>query len=140
MSLPAQSSGVLTVKEPAKLSLRRNSAGTAVLALSLKPGYHVNSSEPMEQYLIPLRLTWENTLLKTQKVEFPKPAMQKFEFSDKPLSVYAGDFEIRTVFEAAQNAMPGPNIVTGKLRYQACSDTMCLPPKTVEIRLPVVVQ
>jgi hypothetical protein len=138
--LPAQTSGVLTVKDPAKLSIKRNSAGTAVLSLSLKPGYHLNSNEPSEAYLIPLRLTWENTLLKTQKVEFPKPAMQKFDFSEKPLSVYAGDFQISTVFEAAPNTSPGPNIVIGKLRYQACSDTMCLPPKTVEVRLPVVVQ
>ncbi len=142
LSLPAQGSGggVLTVKEPAKLSVKRNATASAVIALSLRPGFHLNSNQPTDAYLIPLRLTWEENLLKAQKVDFPKPEMQKFEFAEKPLSVYTGDFEIHTVFQAPAGAAPGPNIVAGKLRYQACSDTMCLPPKTVEVKLPVIVQ
>jgi hypothetical protein len=136
----AQSSGVLTVAEPAKLSVKRAATAEAKLSLTLREGYHLNSNEPSDKYLIPLKLTWEDTLLKTEKVEFPKPLLQKFEFSETPLSVYEGAFEIRTVFQAPPKAAPGPAIVTGKLRYQACSNTACLPPKTLEVRLPVVVQ
>ena len=110
------------------------------LPLSLREGYHLNSNQPTDPYLIPLKLTWEDSLLKTDRVEFPKALMQKFEFADKPLSVYEGSFVIRTLFHVPATAMPGPNIVAGKLRYQACSNTACLPPKTVEVRLPVVIQ
>ena len=128
------------MSEPTKLSVKRNASAEVKLPLSLREGYHLNSNQPTDPYLIPLKLTWEDSLLKTDRVEFPKPLMQKFEFADKPLSVYEGSFVIRTLFHVPATAMPGPNIVAGKLRYQACSNTACLPPKTVEVRLPVVIQ
>jgi len=33
----------------------------------------------------------------------------------------------------------GPAVMTGKLRYQACNDRMCLAPKTLDVSLPVEV-
>ena len=30
--------------------------------------------------------------------------------------------------------------MAGKLRYQACNNKACFPPKTVEVKLPVQVQ
>lgn len=138
--LPGQSNGALTVAEPAKVSAHRDSTVETRLSLSLRERYHVNSNQPADPYLIPLKLTWEDTLVKTDRVEYPKPVMRKFEFSDKPLSVYEGAFEIRTHFRIPRSAVSGPNIVLGKLRYQACSEKACLPPKTVEVRLPVVIQ
>ena len=109
-------------------------------AVSLLDGYHVNSNAPSEAYLIPLRLTWEPGLLETVAVVFPKPTMEKYAFSEKPLSVFSGGFEVVTKFKVAATAAPGPGIVLGKLRYQACNNNSCLPPKVVEIKLPVVIQ
>jgi thiol:disulfide interchange protein DsbD len=63
--------------------------------------------------------------------------MEKYSFSEKPLSVFNGDFQIVTHFKAVANAAPGPATMTGKLRYQACNNTMCLPPKTLDIALQV---
>jgi hypothetical protein len=37
----------------------------------------------------------------------------------------------------ANTAPVGPGTVGGKLRYQACNDRMCLPPKTLDVDLPV---
>jgi hypothetical protein len=34
----------------------------------------------------------------------------------------------------------GPGVLVGKLRYQACNDNSCLPPKTLEVRLPYQIQ
>jgi hypothetical protein len=34
---------------------------------------------------------------------------------------------------------PGLVNVAGKLRYQACNDRMCLPPKTIDVTVPVSV-
>ena len=116
-------------------------AGVAVkTSVLLKSGYHVNSNTPSEKYLIPLRLTWEPGLLETVEVVFPKPHMEKYEFSPNPLSVFTGDFELVTKFKVAANASTGPGMALGKLRYQACNNNSCLPPKTLEIRLPLVVQ
>ena len=106
----------------------------------LQQGYHVNSNKPSESYLIPLRLTWEPGPLQAVDVVFPKPHMEKYEFSPNPLSVFTGDFDLVTKFKVPVDAPNGPGLAAGKLRYQACNHNSCLPPKTIEIKLPVVVQ
>ena len=106
----------------------------------MQPGYHVNSNTPNESYLIPLRLTWAPGPVESVAVTFPKPTLEKYEFSDKPLSVFTGNFDIVTKFQAGPGAAQGPGYVSGKLRYQACNDKACFPPKTVDIKLAVSVQ
>ena len=113
---------------------------TAKLSVSLGAGYHVNSNAPHESYLIPLRLSWTPTPLEVESVAFPKPRDEKYQFSDGPLSVFTGNFEIATKFKAPAEAVSGMTILLGKLRYQACNNTMCFPPKTVEVKLPVEIE
>jgi hypothetical protein len=107
------------------------------VTLQLKDGYHVNSNTPSEEYLIPLKLTWNTGALTSAEVKYPKAQMEKMPFAEKPLSVYTGDFDIVTSFSVSPLATPGPAAVTGKLRYQACNDRMCLPPKNIEVSLKV---
>lgn len=139
-SLPAQGSNVLSVAEPQKVTLRRDVPTVVKLDLSIRDGYHVNSDMPDDPYLIPLKLTWSESVVKVQKVEYPKAQKQTFEFNPKPLSVFAGNFQIATTLVAPRTAPAGPNVITAKLRYQACSDTACLPPKTIDVKLPVIIQ
>ncbi|MBI5085627.1 MAG: hypothetical protein HZB13_13630 [Acidobacteria bacterium] len=137
----AQAPGVLTVPEPAKLIVKRTENPTYSLKVTIRPGYHANSNTPSEPYLIPFKLTWESGgPLEAVEVAYPKPKLEKYEFADKPLSVFDGDFEIVTRFKRAANPQLGPAYLAGKLRYQACNDKMCLPPKTVEVKLPVLMQ
>ena len=141
LSAQAQSAAVLTVQDPAKLIVKRGENPTFALKASLRAGYHANSNTPSEEYLIPMKLTWDTTgPLQAKDVVYPKPRKEKFSFADAPLSIFDGDFEIVTRFERRANPPLGPGFVTGKLRYQACNDKMCLPPKTVEVKLPVLMQ
>ncbi len=133
--LAAQGNNVLSVAPAERLKAKRNETATVKLRLQLREGYHVNSNTPSEDYLIPLKLTWSAEPLQVEKVEFPKPAMEKYAFSEKPLSVFSGDFDVVTKFKVPANAPAGPALATGKLRFQACNDRMCLPPKTVEVPL-----
>jgi len=137
----AQSNPILTVEPPQKMVARRNSEATAKIAVSLGSGYHVNSNTPHEAYLIPLRLTWMAAPLVVESVTYPKAHDEKYQFSpDQPLSVFTGSFEIATRFKTPADADIGPAILAGKLKYQACNDTTCFPPKTVDIKLPVQIQ
>ena len=136
----AQSNAILTVAPPQKIVAKRGSVATAKLEIVLSAGYHINSNAPHEAYLIPLRLTWTPAPLEVAEVVYPKPHDEKYQFSEQPLSVYTGNFEIATKFKAPADAITGPAVVLAKLRYQACNSTMCFPPKTVEVRLPVDVQ
>jgi len=134
---PAFAQNVLTVLPPESTSIKLGQTGEAKVHLKLRSGYHVNSNKPADEFLIPLKLTWTSTAVETVSVEYPKPAMEKYQFSEKPLSVYSGEFDIATKFKPIARGM---TTVSGKLRYQACNDTMCLPPKTIEIQLPINVE
>lgn len=123
-----------------KVTGKRGGAVEAKVTATLQPVYHVNSNTPNDDYLIPLRLTWEAGPLGSPRVSYPKPELQNYSFSSKPVSVFSGAFEIRTQFTVAQNAPRGPGILLGKLRYQACNNSSCLPPRTLEIRLPYNIQ
>lgn len=140
LSLAQGSAGVLTVAPVERLKLKRNESASVKVRLQLKEGYHLNSNKPNDDYLIPLRLTWNAAPLQVEEVVFPKPLSEKYSFSEKPLSVYSGEFEIITKFKAPANAPGGPVLGTGKLRYQACNDKMCLPPKTIDVPLTIEIQ
>lgn len=107
------------------------------LQLQILQGYHVQSNTPSDPYLIALKLTWNPGPLESAGVAYPKPKMEKYSFSDKPLSVFSGNFEVSSKFKVSADAIAGPTAMTGKLRYQACNDSMCLPPKTVDVKLQV---
>jgi hypothetical protein len=117
-------------------------AGTTVevkLPMQLREGYHVNTNKPPDPYLIPLRLTWDSPAIAGTEVVYPKPSLHKVDFFATPLPVFSGRFDLITRFKVAASAQPGLVDVPGKLRYQACNDRMCLPPKTIDITLPVSV-
>lgn len=106
----------------------------------LQPGFHVNSNMPGDDYLIPIKLTWNKEPLEARQVMYPKPQMEKLSFSPNPISVYTGAFEIATHFKAPAGAQPGMAFMNGKLRYQACNNKECLPPRTVDVRVTLDIQ
>ena len=131
----------LTVGQPAKIAGKRNDTVQTKIPVSILDGYHVNSNTPSEDYLIPLTVTWSDLgALTNPKLVFPKPSNEKYEFADKPLSVFTGKIEIAASFKVSPNAPAGPGIATGKLRYQACNNRACFPPKTVDVNVPYQVQ
>lgn len=137
----AQGNQYLTAEAPAKIVAKRGTSAEAKIAVSVQPGFHVNSNTPSDSYLIPLKLTWApDGALEPGPVTFPKPQMEKYEFSEKPLSVFTGDFNLVARFKVPASAAQGPGIMLGKLRYQACNNNSCFPPKTVEVRLSYQVQ
>ena len=131
----------LTVGQPQKVAGKRNETVHTKIPISILAGYHVNSNTPSEDYLIPLSLTWSALgPLEGGQVDYPKPTLEKYEFAEKPLSVFTGNFELAVSFKVAAKAAAGPGVAAGKLRYQACSNKACFQPKTVEVTVPYSVQ
>jgi len=132
------------VAEASKVTGTRNAAVQTKIPVTVRAGYHVNSNAPSEEYLIPLKLTWKSTgALEGGQVTYPKPSTERYEFqapTEKPLSVYTGNFELVANFKVAANAPAGPGMAVGQLRYQACSDKACYPPKNIEVTVPYQVQ
>lgn len=120
---------------------KRGASVQAKIPVTVQSGFHVNSNMPSDEYLIPLKLTWKSTgALEGGQITFPKASLEKYEFADKPLSVFTGDFALVANFKVAANAPAGPGVASGQLRYQACNDRACFPPKTIDINLPYQVQ
>jgi thiol:disulfide interchange protein DsbD len=141
--LAAQNNGHLSVGEIQKAVGKRNSAVQVKIPVAVDPGFHVNSDKPSLDYLIPLKLTWDKATmgaLEGGTVVYPKASQEKYDFEEKPLSVFTGNFDLAVNFKVSGNAPAGPGIAAGKLRYQACSNKACYPPKTVDVNIPYQVQ
>jgi DsbC/DsbD-like thiol-disulfide interchange protein len=105
----------------------------AVVA-EIRQGFHINSHQPTEEFLIPTTLTAQlPSGFREVGTVYPRGEMLKFSFSPSPLSVYTGRVTLIVRVEAAADAPLGPQSIPLSLRYQACNDTTCLPP----VKIPV---
>jgi Disulphide bond corrector protein DsbC len=109
----------------------------AAVVLKIRPGFHVNAREVTFDYLIPTDLRADVPAgFKAENVIYPKGTLQTFTFSkDKPLNVYSGTVILRLPLTVLNNAPLGPQHLAMKLRYQACSTEICLPPVTKDVGL-----
>jgi len=136
---PQSSAERVTVGQPQKVAGKRNDAVETRIPVSILPGYHVNSNTPTDEYLIPLKVTWTSLgALEGGQVTYPKP--EKITVGDQPLSVFTGKINLTVNFKVSAKAPAGPGIASGKLGYQACDNSKCFPPKSVEISVPYQVQ
>ena len=111
----------------------------AVVA-DVKPGWHVNSHRPNEDFLIPTAVSLPSVPgLRFAETSYPAHREVKFAFSEKPLAVYEGRmvFRIDGVVEAG--AAPGPRTLVAAVEFQPCNDEQCLPPARVEAKLTLEV-
>jgi thiol:disulfide interchange protein DsbD len=105
----------------------------ATLELVIAPGWHVNATAPRDEFLIPTSVTLTPPAGVTAgPVRWPEPVDRALAFSGgKPMLLFEGT--VRATAALSGKAAPGAGPLRATLRYQACSDTTCLPPKTVEL-------
>jgi len=110
-----------------------NHSATLELHFRVLPGYHVNSHKPTLDYLIPTALTVPVTAgIKPAEPTYPAGQPYSFAFDPKEkLSVYAGDF----IVKLPVTATAGAHSVDATLRYQACNNASCFPPKTLPVKI-----
>jgi hypothetical protein len=74
------------------------------------------------------------------KISYPPGADASFPFSpDEKLSVYSGDFTIALAVHPLHAVVPGKYVMHGVLRYQACDNAQCFPPKALPVTFEVKV-
>jgi len=125
----------VTMVPAAAVAIRRGSLGAAQLHFRVGAGFHVNSNTPSEDYLIPTALQLDApTDIIIGKITYPEGEQRSFPFApDQKLSVYSGEFSVSIALRALSSVLPGNYAVHGQLKYQACDNAACYPPK----RLPV---
>jgi Thiol:disulfide interchange protein DsbD, N-terminal len=117
----------------------RGASFQVAVIMKIRPGFHVNAREVTEDYLIRTDLRAEVPAgFKAGEVVYPKGTLQTFSFSkDKPLNVYTDSVTLFVPVTALSEAPAGTQHIPMKLRYQACSAEICLPPVTLNLDVPL---
>lgn len=112
----------------------------AVITFKLSEGWHINSHQPLDEFLIPTVLSFpDNPAYTVDQIIYPKHKLLKLSFSPDPLAVYEHEFRIGIVLKLAADLEPNTYTVNGTLTYQACNDKACFPPKDLEVAVPITV-
>lgn len=100
------------------------------VVLKIRDGYHINARKTTLDYLIPTDLKVELPVgYKASDVTYPDGALKTFAFSQsEKLNVYTGTVTLHLKVTPPAGAAPGAQHIPLKLRYQACSESVCLPP------------
>jgi len=119
----------------------RGMALQIAVVMKIRPGFHVNAREVTFDYLIPTDLRADVPAgFKLDNVIYPKGTLQTFVFSkDKKLNVYTDTVILRLLLTVLKDAPLGPQHLAMKLRYQACSTEICLPPVTKDVDATITV-
>ncbi|MCU1303961.1 MAG: hypothetical protein JWQ87_4245 [Candidatus Sulfotelmatobacter sp.] len=142
--LSAQTPGkapALTTSAVPLVTAQRTRQTRVELNFRVPAGYHVNSNTPKSEFLIPTALKMEvPTDIILEKIVYPQGADMTFPFSpEEKLSVYSGDFTISVGVHPLHSVVPGKYVMHGVLRYQACDNAACYPPKTLPVSFEVKV-
>ena len=106
----------------------------------LEPGFHVNSQEPLEAFLIPTVLTLDPPAgIELAGLAWPAAILLSQTGADQPLAVFEEEFAIGAALALDRGLAPGDYAVPGVLRYQACDETMCYLPATAPLDFSVTV-
>jgi len=112
----------------------RGSTFQIAVVMKIRNGFHVNAREKSADYLIATDLRAEVPAgFKGGDVSYPKGELRSFSFSKKPLNVYEDQAILRMELSALANAPLSLQHIPLKLRYQACSHDVCLPPVTQDV-------
>lgn len=124
------------------VAVKTGAATPVNFTFRVRQGYHINSNRPLAEELIPTQIHFELPgEIAIGKVEYPAGQLMSFPFDPtQKLSVYSGDVVIRALVIAEQAAQPGPLTVHGELKYQACDNNACYPPKKLPINFDVKVE
>jgi hypothetical protein len=103
------------------------------LRFRVDPGYHINSHTPMDDLLIPTTLKFAPGMVRVAGTDYPMGEIIKLTGTGEGLEVYQGEFKVRVTLVAPR----GFSTMTGTVKYQACDNEACFPPKTLAVKLAV---
>jgi DsbC/DsbD-like thiol-disulfide interchange protein len=131
----------VTVDPVPTISVRAGRMTPAQITFHILSGFHVNSNKPATPELIPTQLNFSLPGdLVIAKVQYPAGQLISFPFDPtEKLSVYSGDVTVKFTVIASAKAGTGSYTVHGELKYQACDNNACYPPKKLPVDFTVAI-
>jgi len=131
----------VTMAPVALVTIPGGKPGEVHLQFRVARGFHINSNTPKSEFLIPTVLKLDApTDIVVGKVTYPPGIDMSFAFApEEKLSVYSGEFTVGVVVRPLHTVIPGKYAFRGQLRYQACDNAACYPPKQLPVQFEVKV-
>ena len=98
------------------------------VVVQIQPGWHINSHEPVQDYLIPTSVSVSGPGITAGEASYPPGELVTVGFSQESVSVYEGEVTLRVPFQRTKTPDEKRVRVTVRLSYQPCDDTTCLAP------------
>jgi thiol:disulfide interchange protein len=116
-------------------TVTRGTAARATVVLNIPGGLHVNSNRPNNEYSIATTVRASSSGVRIGAVSYPRGRNRKFGFSEEKLNVYEGrpafGFNVTVPASYKGNSIS----VRVTVKYQACTEEVCYPPKSKAITL-----
>lgn len=116
-------------------TVTKGKVARATIVLSIPGGLHVNSSRPGSEYAIPTTVRASASGVRIGAVTYPRGKNRKFGFSENAINVYEGRTSFTFPVTVPVNFSGSTLRVNVTVRYQACTDEVCYPPKTKRVTL-----
>jgi hypothetical protein len=127
---------VVTVEAPV-LSLAVGERGTLEVVASIRKGFRIQANPASLPFLVPAQLEVDtHDRLELQPPEYPPGKPHRLRGTSEDLSVYEDRVVIRVPVKMRAGALDEV-VVTGRLRYQACNETVCLRPAEAPVEMRV---
>lgn len=127
---------LLTATAKVKTAAKNEQIGVEV-KVKIAEGWHINANPAGQDNLIPTTISvGEDAPVEIVEVKYPEGKSVQFEFSPESLNVYEKTLTISLKMKQRADVTIKKDVpIILKLNYQACNDTECLLPQTLDISL-----
>ena len=101
--------------------------------LNIASDWHIQASNPNDDYLIPTRLSLDTDIAKITQIDYPPAKDLQFPFAERAIAVYTDSLTVPLTLSFKTR----PQNLSLILTYQACDSTRCLSPQTQRIAVNV---
>jgi hypothetical protein len=138
---PGKKAPSVTLAPIDPVTVTRGKGAPVSLHFRVAPGFHINSNTPKSEFLIPTALKMDApTDIALTRTSYPAGKDMSFPFApDEPLNVYTGDFTVTMTVRPLHTVPAGKYAIHGDLKYQACDNAACYPPKHLPVEFEVKV-
>lgn len=117
--------------------IRQGSEFRVALVAQIKAGYHIQAPKPPEGFIATEFVVEAPKGFSVERIWYP-PAEVK-EVLGQKLPLYSGTQIFAALIRTDKSVKLGKSTLVLKLRYQACDDKTCYPPRTITVTVPVEV-
>jgi hypothetical protein len=133
-------SGALTVE--VALASGRAFAGQEIgfsAKFQLEPEWHVYGT-PLPAAYTDTSIVFDDPKIVRQSLELPEAELMENPALNETLPVYSGSFQALGSLLLKFPLEAGQIMLSGQLRFQQCTETVCEPPETIPFRLPLTLE